>query len=37
MLERGDDTPAGEFDAYVITERAARSDQCEELRKRMKR
>ena len=35
LLEDDDDT-AG-FDAYVVTERAARPDPCEELRQRMKR
>jgi len=32
-----DDEDTGAFDYYVVTERAARPDPCEELRKRMKR
>jgi uncharacterized iron-regulated protein len=40
VLERNDDTSAPEdvadFDAYVITERAARADPCEELAQRLR-
>jgi uncharacterized iron-regulated protein len=40
VLERGEDSGAGEasvqFDAYVLTDRAARADPCAELRKSMR-
>jgi uncharacterized iron-regulated protein len=35
LVERGDETPVDAFDAYVVTEPAARPDPCDELRKRM--